>query len=372
MKIKRWQIWLGVLISAVFLYLAFRKVDFAQLWFHLKTAKWAWVLLGLAIYFLGVGVRAWRWKILLNPLKPLPIKKLFPVVCVGYMGNNIYPARAGEFLRSFILKQKEDISFSGSLTTIVVERLFDGITILALVLFNLGRMVRLISDPAMAKNIQIATWVVGAGFGLLLVLFVLMAIFPEKATKSSHWLTQKLLPEKWRDKATGIIGKILEGLSVFRSWHQVLLVLALSFLVWVLEAGLYFGVMKALGLNLAFIDLLLIEGVVNLVLLVPAMPGGLGTFDAAIKFMLELFNQGSEQALGYALILRVALWLPITALGTFYFIKEGFSLSTDFDQLREEMNEDTNSPGLLSDVQDSVETELPREETEEQNEHDGE
>lgn len=345
MKIKRWQIWLGVLISAVFLYLAFRKVDFTQLWLHLKTAQWAWVLLGLAIYFLGVGVRAWRWKILLNPLKAMPIKKLFPVVCVGYMGNNIYPARAGEFLRAFILKQKEDVSFSGSLATIVVERLFDGITILALVLFNLGRLVRLVTDPVMAKNIQIATWVVGAGFGVLLIVFLLMAIFPEKARKTSTWLTSRLLPAKWREKADGIIDKFIDGVSVLRSWHQVLLVLALSFLVWVLEAGLYFGVMKALGMNLAFIDLLLIEGVVNLVLLVPAMPGGLGTFDAATKFMLELFNQGPNQALGYALILRVALWLPITALGAFYFVKEGFSLSTDIGQLREDFKRDENKTG---------------------------
>ncbi|HOH92993.1 MAG TPA: lysylphosphatidylglycerol synthase transmembrane domain-containing protein [Anaerolineaceae bacterium] len=364
MKIKRWQIYLGVLISAVFLFLAFRKVDFAMVWFHLKSAKWVWVVLGLVLYFLGVIVRAWRWKILLNPLKSISVKKLFPVVCVGYMGNNIYPARAGEFLRAFILKQKDDVSFSGSLASIVVERLFDGITILALVLFNLGRLVRLITDPVMSRNIQLATWVVSAVFGVLLIVFLLMAIFPQKARTVASWLTQHLLPKKWRAKADGIIDKFIEGVSVLRSWHQVLLVLALSFLVWVLEAGLYFGVMKALGLNLAFIDLLLVEGVVNLVLLVPAMPGGLGTFDAATKFMLELFQQGAEQALGFALILRVALWLPITALGAFYFVKEGFSLSTDIGQLKTDYQEETpvgpeNEPSLVT------------EETKEQDEHNG-
>ncbi len=364
MKIKRWHIWLGVLISALFLYLAFRKVDFGLVWTYLKSAKWAWVLLGLVFYFIGVVVRAWRWKVLLNPLKPLSIKKLFPMVCVGYMGNNIYPARAGEFLRAFILKQKDDVSFSGSLATIVVERLFDGITILALVLFNLGRLVRLVTDPVMAKNINIATWVVGLGFGVLLVVFLLMAIFPQKARAVSSWLTQRLLPKKWRAKADGIIEKFIEGVIVLRSWHQVLLVLALSFLVWVFEAGLYFGVMKALGLTLTFIDLLLIEGVVNLVLLVPAMPGGLGTFDAATKFMLELFKQGSEQALGYALILRVALWLPITALGAYYFVKEGFSLSTDIQQLKKDYQEETQSdPGN--------EPSLVTEEIEENNEQSG-
>ena len=364
MKIKRWHIWLGVLISALFLYLAFRKVDFGLVWFHLKSAKWAWVLLGLVFYFAGVVVRAWRWKVLLNPLKPMSVKKLFPVVCVGYMGNNIYPARAGEFLRAFILKQKDDVSFSGSLATIVVERLFDGITILALVLFNLGRLVRLVTNPVMANNIRIATWIVGGGFGVLLIVFLLMAIFPKKTRIVSSWLTRHLLPKKWRTKADGMIDKFIEGVGVLRSWHQILLVLALSFLVWVLEAGLYFGVMKALGLNLTFIDLLLVEGVVNLVLLVPAMPGGLGTFDAATKFMLELFKQGAEQALGFALILRVALWLPITALGAYYFVKEGFSLSTDIGQLKKEYQEETQM-----DPEDD--NSQMTEEIEEHNEHDG-
>ena len=96
MKLKRWHIWLGVAISAVFLYLAFRKVDFSLVWQYLKQAQWSWVLLGLAVYFFGVLLRAWRWQILLNPLKRLPIRRLFPVVAIGYMGNNVYPARAGE------------------------------------------------------------------------------------------------------------------------------------------------------------------------------------------------------------------------------------------------------------------------------------
>jgi len=97
---------------------------------------------------------------------------------------------------------------------------------------------------------------------------------------------------------------------------------------------LYWGVMKALGLDLSFMSLLLIEGVVNLVLLIPAAPGGLGTFDAAAKFMLSLFGIPAEQALGYALILRVALWIPITALGAIFFIKEGLSLSTNLQQIQ--------------------------------------
>ena len=334
MKIKRWHIVLGILISAVFLFLAFRKIEFNQLWQYLRAAKWAWVLLGLVFYFMGVWVRTWRWQVLLKPLKHLSRRQLFPVVCIGYMGNNVYPARAGEVLRSILLKQSDDVPISGSLATIVVERLFDGITILALVLLNFRQFVQIAPDAEWVNRIQTGSILVAGIFGLILIVFLAMLFLPKQTQAVSGWLINKLLPAKLRPKVSGILDKFIEGLRVLRSPGQSLLVLALSMLVWVLEGGLYWGVMKALGLDLSFMSLLLVEGVVNLVLLIPAAPGGLGTFDAAARFMLSLFGIPAELALGYALMLRVALWIPITALGAIFFVKEGFSLSTNIEQMQ--------------------------------------
>ena len=334
MKIKRWHIVLGILISAVFLFLAFRKIEFNQLWQYLRAAKWAWVLLGLVFYFMGVWVRTWRWQVLLKPLKHLSRRQLFPVVCIGYMGNNVYPARAGEVLRSILLKQSDDVPISGSLATIVVERLFDGITILALVLLNFRQFVQIAPDAEWVNRIQTGSILVAGIFGLILIVFLAMLFLPKQTQAVSGRLINKLLPAKLRPKVSGILDKFIEGLRVLRSPGQSLLVLALSMLVWVLEGGLYWGVMKALGLDLSFMSLLLVEGVVNLVLLIPAAPGGLGTFDAAARFMLSLFGIPAELALGYALMLRVALWIPITALGAIFFVKEGFSLSTNLQQIQ--------------------------------------
>ena len=343
MKIKRWHIVLGILISAVFLFLAFRKIEFNQLWQYLRAAKWAWVLLGLVFYFMGVWVRTWRWQVLLKPLKHLSRKQLFPVVCIGYMGNNVYPARAGEVLRSILLKQSDDVPISGSLATIVVERLFDGITILALVLLNFRQFVQIAPDAEWVNRIQTGSILVAGIFGLILIVFLAMLFLPKQTQAVSGWLINKLLPAKLRPKVSGILDKFIEGLRVLRSPGQSLLVLALSMLVWVLEGGLYWGVMKALGLDLSFMSLLLVEGVVNLVLLIPAAPGGLGTFDAAARFMLSLFGIPAELALGYALMLRVALWIPITALGAIFFVKEGFSLSTNIEQMQTDYSSAENT-----------------------------
>jgi uncharacterized membrane protein YbhN (UPF0104 family) len=90
---------------------------------------------------------------------------------------------------------------------------------------------------------------------------------------------------------------------------------------------------QALGLGLTFGQLMLLNGVVNLVLLIPAAPGGLGTFDAAVRTMLEAYGIAAEPALGYTLVLRIALWVPITVVGVIYFIREGLKWTTDVNQM---------------------------------------
>ena len=91
---------------------------------------------------------------------------------------------------------------------------------------------------------------------------------------------------------------------------------------------------RALNLHLTFNQLLLLNGVVNMVLLIPAAPGGLGTFDAAGRTVLEAYGIPAEPALGYTLVLRIAIWLPITLLGTLYFVREGLTWTLDISKMQ--------------------------------------
>lgn len=336
MKIKRWHVWLGLIISAIFLWLAFRKVDFTLVWQQLRTANLAYVALGIVAYFLALFIRTWRWKVLLLPMKRISLLRLFPVLSAGYMANNIYPARAGDLLRTVLLRKKEEVPISASLATIIVEHLFDGIAILALVLLNLGQLTNFAPNSQWVGIIETSAFWVGLIFGLILLVFVSMVLLPEKMHRFSTWVINHLVPAKLREPVGGIIEKFTVGLRVLRSPLQSLLVMLQSVMIWVVEAGLYWGVMKAMGLQLSFQSLLMVVGIVNLVLLVPAAPGGLGTFDAATKSMMELFGVSPENALSYALLLRVALWLPVTLVGAFFFVKEGFGLTTDLQSIQEE------------------------------------
>ena len=144
--LKRWQFWLGLVISLVFLYFALRGLGIRDLGAALQGANYVWLLPGVAVYFVAVWVRAWRWHYLIRPVKSIPTRRMFPIVAIGYMGNNIYPARAGEVFRALFLKSKEGVPFSTSLATIIVERIFDGVVMLGFVFLNLPELARLTAD----------------------------------------------------------------------------------------------------------------------------------------------------------------------------------------------------------------------------------
>ena len=159
---KKWQFWLGVLISIVFIWLSLRGLRLNDFWSTVQKANYFWLIPGIGVYFVGVWVRAWRWHYLLRPIKKIPTKTMFPITTIGYMGNNIYPARAGEVLRAVILKRKEGVPVSASLATIIVERIFDGVVMLAFVFVNLPELAKLTGASGFVGNIQQVA-VIGTG-----------------------------------------------------------------------------------------------------------------------------------------------------------------------------------------------------------------
>jgi uncharacterized protein (TIRG00374 family) len=117
--LKSWRFWLGIAVSAIFLYIALRGQKLDQVLIALKDAQYWWLIPGIGVYFLAVVARTWRWHYMLRPMKSIPVPRLFPMVVIGYMGNNIYPARAGEVLRSYVLRRSDGIPMSASLTDAV-------------------------------------------------------------------------------------------------------------------------------------------------------------------------------------------------------------------------------------------------------------
>jgi uncharacterized protein (TIRG00374 family) len=331
---KRWQFWLGVILSAVFLYWAFSKLEWRDFWSSIQHANYWWLIPGILIYFVGVWIRAWRWHYLLGPIKKIPTRAIFPITTIGYMGNNIYPARAGEVLRAIILKRKEGVSITASLATIIIERIFDGVIMLAFVFINLPELARLSgSGSGFIGNIQsLALWGTAIFFGAL-ILFLLAAMFPRVSVLIGKWFIDHLLPSTIREKALGILHKFLDGLSALRSPFSILMVFLTSIIIWLLETGKYWFVMHAFPFTVNFFSLMLLNGLANLATTIPSAPGYVGTWEAVTKAVLVAFHVPEGIALGYAVVLHIALWLPITLLGAFYMTREGIHWN---DALRKE------------------------------------
>jgi glycosyltransferase 2 family protein len=332
---KKWLFWLGIAISAVLVYFAFRKLNPGEAWGVIKTAKYWWLIPGIAVYFIGLWVRAWRWHYLLRPIKKISTNAMFPVVTIGYMGNNIYPYRAGEVLRAFILKKREDVPVSASLATIIVERVFDGVVMLAFVFLNLGELSKLTHSSGFIGNIRNLAIYGAVIFIVVLAIFLVAAMLPHQTRRIADWFIDRLVPHRFREKLSGFTHRFLDGLESLRSPVDALMIFVTSFIIWLLETGKYWFVMHAFPFEVSFFALMLMNGIVNLATTIPSAPGYVGTFDAPGIALLTAYGVSNSIAAGYTLVLHVALWLPVTLVGLYYFSRQGLK----FGQIPEEKDE---------------------------------
>jgi uncharacterized protein (TIRG00374 family) len=344
--LRRWKLWLGLGVSAIFLYLALRGLKLDEAWRALTEAQYLWLIPGIAVFFVGVWVRTWRWHYLLRPLKKISTRKMFPIVNIGYMGNNIYPARAGEVLRAAVLKEREGVPISASLATVIIERIFDGVVMLGFVFLNLSELANLTADSGFIGSIQqVSIWGAVAFLGALLV-FLLAAMFPRLTERVVNWLIDHLLPLRIREKVRGLALRFLTGLEALRSPYEALMIFLSTVIIWLLETGKYWFVMHAFNFEISFFALMLMNGIVNLATTLPSAPGYVGPFDASGIALLMAYNIPQATATAYTLVLHAALWFPITLVGAFYYLRQPLRWGANVQKLRAE--EDNPSPGGVS------------------------
>src|SRR5262249_21765833 len=130
-------------------------------------------MIAAAVYFIGVTLISLRWRFLLRAIKAIPLQNLIPLVAIGYMGNNVYPFRSGEFLRVLLLQRKQRVPVARAMTTVVVERVFDGVVMLTFVVISL--LMGEISSPEIKRLALIATPI----FAVAVAIFFVLAARPE-------------------------------------------------------------------------------------------------------------------------------------------------------------------------------------------------
>jgi uncharacterized protein (TIRG00374 family) len=328
-SIRRWaMLVVGMAVSAIFLIIGLRGLELADVWRDIREVNLGWVITGAAVYFLAVWGRTWRWHYLLRSIKPISLRALFPVVVIGYMGNNVYPFRAGEVIRAYVLKRNEDVSISASLATIVIERIFDGLVMLIFVFVALP-----FADFKAGWLRDIVFFSTILFWGAFLV-FLVMALRPDQMRRLYNAVFERMLPDKLAQTAKGLADHFMTGLENLRHPRDLLMTLVSSIFIWLTETTKYWFVMHAFDFRVSFFVLMVMTAVVNLATTLPSSPGYVGTFDTPGIKTLTAYGIKETVAASYTLVLHAALWLPITLLGFFFFYREGLGWR-DFSRARE-------------------------------------
>ncbi|HEY0068764.1 MAG TPA: lysylphosphatidylglycerol synthase transmembrane domain-containing protein [Chloroflexia bacterium] len=371
---------IGLVISLVFLAWALSQEDLGKVFATIGGMNWVSLVPALALYFAGVWVRAVRWRILLHPLRPkLPLLKVFEVVVIGYMANNVLPARIGELVRAYVLSKRENVRKTSTLATIVVERIFDALVMVGFVAAALLYVI--VFHPDLLSTGEghkfgtfISEWspyiaLFAAGFLAFLVLFVVLASSQQRMEALIRF-GLRFVPGKLHDRVKRLANAFVLGLGSLRSITNMLLVFLLSITAWLLEAGMYY-VIGSLGFNLVgsdgaavpFYAYVLTTGIVNLSTLIPQAAGYWGVFEAICKVVLVgAIGVDSGLTTSYVLLLHAALYFPVTLLGVLFLARESLSWRelTDLEKQRVEASEAAHElEGPVTDVELAQEGKLP-------------
>ena len=311
---------IGICISGVFLWIAFRDLQPDQVVDEIRRANIGLLLFSAVWFFASMILIALRWQYLLRAVQHVPLKNLTALVAICYMGNNIYPLRSGEALRIFLLQRNQHVPVIKSTTTVIVERVFDGLVMLTFILIPMA-----ITDIVSADVRRVVAFT--APFFLsALALFFVLAARPNLLRRLMLWVN-RFLPEKLAALVTAIGEGVIGGLEGLRSPVDLAGAIVSSYASWVAEASVYWIVMFAFDLDLSFAVALLVTGTVNLAGLLPASPGQIGVFEFFGQAVLIAAGVNAELALGYTLTVHVVIWLPVTLVGAFLLIRQGLGWS---------------------------------------------
>ncbi len=324
---NKYGYWIGFILSLVFLVIFFRKIDLASIWESFQRVEYLYLLPFVFINLFSVWIRAKRWQYLLAPIKKVKISPLFYATAIGFMANNILPARVGEFVRAYVLGGKEKISKTTSFATIVVERLFDGFTILSLFLV----VILLMPFPPDRSRVFTQHTIKMAGFLsffiYLIILGLLLALrfHNEKANRLIGFFLRRL-PQKLAKKISETIESFILGLEILRRAGDIWIIIVFSFFLWVVISLSYYLLFLAFHLDLPVLAAFFLLVVVAFGVSIPSAPGYIGTFHWACAAGLIFLGIEANLAKSFSLLLWFVGFIPTILLGLYSLGKEGMSI----------------------------------------------
>ena len=307
--------WVGLLISLGALLLAFRGLHWGEVGSALRDANYLLLLPAAVVMYVSLHFRAIRWGVLFHPRADLGVGHLMGAMNVGYSVNNLLPLRVGELVRAYLIGETQRVSVAHALSTIVVERVLDVLTVVLMIVLLLP----FIDVPAWATGPAL---VFGVVFLVLAVLLATLSLARQWALGIVDWAA-RLLPARYQDGLRQAAESVMEGFGVLSNPAVLAQGVGWSFASWFASALMMFIVQQAFDMGVGFKAAPFVLATTSLAMLVPASPGYIGTFElVAIKGMKNVFDVGESAAASYALVQHAFLYLAPMIIAAVYLWRE--------------------------------------------------
>ena len=293
------------------------RINPREVWRHAQHADGLLLSLTVVLATFTFPIRSIRWRLILRDVDGhrFPFMPLWHATTIGFMANNLLPARAGEVARAYVASQQLPVRFSTALASIGVERVFDGLVMLGLMAVAIAAP----SFPAHAlvggRSLATIATSAAALFGALLLFALIVVHRPAPWLRLLERIARRLLPPRAAERVIHGAEGIVAGLVVLKSPARFAGVVFWSLVLWIKNAAAFAICFRAFGLDIPLEAALLLQGIIGFGVAVPSTPGFVGVFEAATLVTLQLYGVDSSLAVSYALTYHLTTFVPITLLG---------------------------------------------------------
>ena len=311
---------IGIAVSVGLLAWALRDVSLSDVMRHVRTARLGALMGAVFLATIAFPLRLVRWRLLLRDEqgKAYPAGPLWHAIAIGFTANNVLPLRAGELVRAYTAARLTSARFTTVISSIVVERIFDGLAVVALLTIALFSS-ELPSDVKVGGT-SVAQLARAAGVISLLALVAATAVVAAPLT-AERVIRRSLPHARFADKIIDLIEGFRQGLVVLRSPARLAEVVVWSVVLWLVNGLAFYVGFTAFGIPVSFGGALLLQGLLVLGISIPSTPGFFGPFEAVIVAVLALYGVPGSLAFSYAISYHITSFVPITLLGVWSMIR---------------------------------------------------
>jgi uncharacterized protein (TIRG00374 family) len=306
----------GILVSLLLLWWALHDIPLGEVVQHIRAAHLWLFLAAVLVATLTFPLRAARWRYLLRfEGESLPYRPLWHATAIGFMANNVLPARAGEFARAFAASRLTGVRFAPALASVAVERIMDGIAMVSLMTLAIASGEFAPGARIGGMPIVAVTGGAAAFFAFALVLAVLVVHWPAPALAATRWVFTRTLPARFADKAARLVEGLLAGLDALKSPGRFAAITIWSFAIWCTYAASFWLCFQAFSIDVPWGTGFLLQGLIGFGVAIPSSPGFFGPFEAVTRATLSLYGVEAGRAVSYAVAYHLGTFVPITVLG---------------------------------------------------------